>query len=131
MSDSASSMGVDFSDSSGRMSDMSIHEQSDTGSVPEWNFTDRLRKARESAGLDQQALAELLAKKRSTISNWERGTNRPDELALRAIAYFTDVRYAWLAHGLTRDDGGGSEQAGPGTGCYQDNVIKFPSTIAA
>jgi transcriptional regulator with XRE-family HTH domain len=70
--------------------------RTDEGHVPAWSFRDRLRKARESAGLEQSDLAALLGKKRSTVSNWERGANRPDELALRAIAYHTGVRYAWL-----------------------------------
>jgi transcriptional regulator with XRE-family HTH domain len=100
------------------MSDMSnMHEPTaGVGRVPEWSFVDRLRKARESAGLDQARLAGLLAKRRSTISNWERGTNRPDDLALRAIAYVTDVDYRWLVHGIephTPPDQGVSP-----TGCY-------------
>jgi len=78
------------------MSDMSMYMRTDEGHVPTWSFCDRLRKARESAGLEQAALAALLGKKRSTVSNWERGANRPDELALRAIAYHTGVRYDWL-----------------------------------
>jgi transcriptional regulator with XRE-family HTH domain len=84
----------------GIMSDMSMYVRTDEGQIPEWSFCDRLRKARERAGLEQAALAALLGKKRSTVSNWERGTNRPDELALRAIAYHTNVRYDWLVTGM-------------------------------
>lgn len=109
------------------MSDMSMFEHSDGGAVPEWTFTDRLRKARESAGLDQAALAALLAKKRSTVSNWERGTNRPDDLALRAIAHYTDVSYLWLKRGVV-PNGGGSDLGGTPTTWNGDaKIIAFPT----
>jgi transcriptional regulator with XRE-family HTH domain len=92
----------------GMMSDMSMFTRTDGGQIPQWSFSDRLRKAREHAGMEQADLAALLGKKRSTISNWERGANRPDELALRAIAYHTGVPFTWLVTGDDPDPGAAS-----------------------
>lgn len=100
MSDTMSSSRLRILSDSARMSDMDILQPAGVGVVPQWTFADRLRKAREAAGLDQAELAALLAKKRSTISNWERGANRPDELALRAVAHCTGVPLAWLQWGV-------------------------------
>lgn len=77
--------------------------------IPTWTLADRLRKSREAVGFDQVDIANRLAKKRSTISNWERGKNRPDELALRAWAHETRVPLEWLKHGTDPGDGTGDE----------------------
>lgn len=105
MSDTVSSPLLQFPECRSMMSDMSMHIRSDDGDIPRWTLPDRLRKARESARLEQADLAQLLGKKRSTVSNWERGANRPDELALRAIAFHTHVPYGWLVGGDGPSDG--------------------------
>ena len=80
-----------------------MFQHTDEGRIPTWSFADRLRKAREFAGLDQGDLAPLILKKRSTLSGWERGNHRPDELTIRAIAFHTGVSFDWLWSGT---DGG-------------------------
>lgn len=82
------------------MSDMSNTATTDV--VPEWTLPDRLRKARETAGLRQEDMAHRLAKSRAAISGWERGDHRPDELALRAWAHETGVSFVWLKLGMTQ-----------------------------
>lgn len=84
------------------MSDMTNAPESAT--IPTWTLSDRLRKSREAAGFDQIHIAERLAKKRTTVSNWERGRNRPDELALRAWAHETRVPLEWLKWGSNPED---------------------------
>ena len=42
-----------------------------------WDMADRMRKAREVAGLDQRALAALLSIARASVSNYERRHTQP------------------------------------------------------
>jgi transcriptional regulator with XRE-family HTH domain len=107
------------------MSDMDMFTSADGGQIPQWSFCDRLRKAREWAGLEQIDLAARLGKKRSTISNWERGANRPDQLALRGIAYYTGVPLTWL---LTGNDPDPDE---PSTSWLRDEQLELPLLVAA
>lgn len=69
-----------------------------TGRIPTWTVSDRLRKARESAGLTHDELAELVGVSRSTIYNyespdWDRD-RRPQTIWLWAFA--CDVDAAWI-----------------------------------
>lgn len=45
--------------------------------IPEWTVGDRLRKARDLAGLSQGEMADKLGVKRTSLSAWERGENQP------------------------------------------------------
>lgn len=67
--------------------------------VPEWTVADRLRKARESAGLDQATLAELAGLSRATVSNAERGVGIPQRATMMMWALATGVDLDWLAEG--------------------------------
>lgn len=77
--------------------------------IPEWTRADRLRKAREHAGLTQAEMSEALlqhgiAASRSTVSAWERGENKPvqgghDIASLcEAWAEITGVSREWLLY---------------------------------
>jgi len=66
------------------------------GARPDWPLTDRLRRAREFAGLDQAKLAVDLGVSKNTISNYERGFTRPRRSQLLAWAMATGVALAWL-----------------------------------
>ena len=59
--------------------------------LPAWSIADRLRKAREAAGLEQRDLAERAGISRATISNAERGVGNPNLATLRAWAEATRV----------------------------------------
>lgn len=78
-------------------------ELSVPGIVPQWTMADRLRKARETAGLEQDALAKELGVSRNTVSSYERGKVAPRRPVLIAWALRTGVPLAWLMHGV---DGG-------------------------
>lgn len=65
-------------------------------SVPSWSVGDRLRKAREAAGLEQRELAERAGISRATISNAERGIGNPNLATLQAWADATGVPVSWL-----------------------------------
>jgi transcriptional regulator with XRE-family HTH domain len=70
--------------------------------VPEWTLGDRLRKAREHAGLSQEQMARLLHVSPATISNWETGARhaRGGEINMaRRWAKETRVPETWLLVG--------------------------------
>lgn len=43
-----------------------------------YEIGNRIRKYRESRGLNQKELAQLISVSNSRVSNWEQGINRPD-----------------------------------------------------
>jgi transcriptional regulator with XRE-family HTH domain len=67
-----------------------------TGRIPDWTVADRLRKARESAGYEQAALARELGVAKNTISNYERGAVTPRRSVVMAWAMATGVDLDWL-----------------------------------
>ena len=58
-----------------------------------------IRKLRSAAGLTQDQLAERLFVTRQTVSNWERGTSRPDLDQLEAIAGALGAEVTVLLYG--------------------------------
>ena len=85
--------------------------------IPEWTVADRIRKARELAGLEQKDLAERLYVARQTVSTWENNpTTVPHRLKLERIAEVTQVPVSWLLTGTTgtgtddRDYRGGNSE---------------------
>lgn len=74
--------------------------------IPTWSIADRIRKAREHAGLDQTELADRTNIARSTISNYERGTTRPSKVYVKTIALATGVDPEWIWSGNGPSDVG-------------------------
>ena len=70
-----------------------------TDTIPDWTLSDRIRKAREYAGLEQEDLAALMYMGRSTVSNWENGVNAPHRLKLEKLAEVCGVSFEWLLTG--------------------------------
>lgn len=67
--------------------------------VPAWSFADRLRKARDYAGLNQAELARALGIHKGLIGKYESGHGRPRDFAdfsLR-VEEVTGVSAVWLA----------------------------------
>lgn len=73
-----------------------------TPTLPVWTLGDRIRKAREHAGLKQSDLAPHVYKSRTTIAGWENGQHAPSPLELRAIATATGVPVDWLETGTSQ-----------------------------
>ena len=67
--------------------------------VPAFTVGDRLRKARESAGYEQGAFAELIGVSKRTVSNYECENTHPKVIVLRAWAMATGVPVEWLQTG--------------------------------
>lgn len=66
------------------------------GNRPNWNLADRLRKAREIADLDQDALSAASGLSRATISAAENGHRVPSRASLAMWALATGVSRSWL-----------------------------------
>lgn len=100
---------------------MSTH--ADSGLVPVFTVADRLRKAREQAGLEQNELAERIGLGRTTISNYERGTTPPKRPLLLSWAMATGVSLDWLRGfdepGATGGAGITPDSVGPTRGEYR------------
>lgn len=82
------------------------------GEIPQFTLSDRIRKARESAGLDQGGFAEEIGISRSSVSNYETGTSRPMRVVLKAIALRTGVPLTWLETGETSNPRPGDPDGG-------------------
>lgn len=71
-----------------------------TPQVPEWTIGDRLRKARESCGLDTAELAGAMQTSRATVYNYESGaTTRLKPYIVKSWALATGVPLDWLQTG--------------------------------
>jgi transcriptional regulator with XRE-family HTH domain len=66
-------------------------------------LSDRLRKSREQAGLEQTQLAEITRFSRATISAAENGHRRPSRATIAIWAMATGVSRDWLTNGTEPD----------------------------
>lgn len=86
-------------------------EQATAFDIPRWTLGDRLRKAREHAGLSTAALGTDLGLHRNSIGAYERDQTEPKRAVLMAWALRCGVPFEWLVSGEAppSDDGGGTE----------------------
>lgn len=70
--------------------------------LPTWTIGDRMRKAREEAGISAKQMATRLDMHRNTISGYEHDRIEPKRPVLLVWARLTDVPVEWLTTG--RDD---------------------------
>lgn len=66
------------------------------GVVPQWTVADRLRKAREHAGMTQAQLAETIGVAQRSVSAYENGQTTPRRPVALAWALATHVPFAWI-----------------------------------
>lgn len=94
------------------MPDIATHPE-----LPTWTLGDRLRKAREFAGLDQGELAERIGISRGTVGNYElgHGVRRPKPVVINAWAAVTGVPLSWLTDM--------EEEAGRDSRRYSDTLV--------
>ncbi|WMM74274.1 helix-turn-helix transcriptional regulator [Rhodococcus pyridinivorans] len=77
--------------------------------IPEWTLSDRLRKAREVAGLTQSEIADRLELTRRTVGSYESGERAPKRTTIAAWAMATAVPVTWLETGTAPSpDGDGA-----------------------
>lgn len=115
--------------------------------VPNWTLGDRLRKAREHAGLEQGELASRVGISRNTVSNYElgRGQRPPKVVILRAWATECGVPYEWIVDGFRRPTPGVSSpyshewMSSPRPGYspvaagspLRDHIVRFENNLVA
>lgn len=64
--------------------------------IPIWTLQDRIRKARDHAGLNQSALAEAIGVSTNSVNRWEKGERNPTQESLESIAQATGVPMEWF-----------------------------------
>lgn len=69
------------------------------GEIPEWTVPNRLRKARDLTGLDQEDFAKEIGVSRGTVSNYERGVEHYKRPVMLAWAMRSGVSVEWLSAG--------------------------------
>lgn len=74
-------------------------DASAAGFIPEFTMGDRLRKARQHTGLEQEEFANDLGISRGTIRNYELDRVAPRKIVLKAWALRTGVPLEWLQTG--------------------------------
>ena len=67
--------------------------------IPVWSIADRLRKARETTGMDQIEFSTHSGISRTSITNYEQAKREPKGLYLRAWAEATGVDIHWIEYG--------------------------------
>lgn len=102
----------------------------EAGAVPQWSLQDRLRKAREYAGLQQSELAADLDISRNTVSNYEAGRVEPRRIVMRVWAMRCGVDFQWMETGLPRLDSN-QEPAGIEHDAAACVIIPFPCVAHA
>lgn len=84
------------------------HQMTLPGLTPQWTLGDRLRKAREVAGLSQGEMAEAIGIARNSVGRYESGAYDPSRPVLIAWAFRTGVALDWITgsgdEGLPRVD---------------------------
>jgi transcriptional regulator with XRE-family HTH domain len=63
------------------------------------NIGEKLKRARTDANMTQEALAEMLAVSRQTISNWENGRSYPDIASIIVLSDIYDITLDSLLKG--------------------------------
>jgi transcriptional regulator with XRE-family HTH domain len=70
-----------------------------------WTLAERLKKARQLAGMEQAQLAEAVGVSRVSISNYELGKTEPTVTTFVLWAEATGATLEWLAEGVVRPEG--------------------------
>ena len=96
------------------------------GVVPTITLPQRLRIAREHAGLEQLALAEVSGVSRATISAAENGRTTPSRATISLIAFACGVSREWLATGQVNEN---PDPNGPGQPLLRLDSNQQPSGI--
>ena len=110
---------------------MSTQSTETNGSIPEFTIGDRLRKARERTGLEQEPFADEIGVSRGTIRNYETGATRHlKPIVLRAWALRTGVPLSWIETGVAPTTNGPRPTlTGGGGGIGTDSVFgRIPPT---
>lgn len=95
---------------------MTIHATS--GRIPQFTLGDRLRKAREQAGVGVDEFASEIGVSRNTVTNYEKDHVKPRKIVMKAWALRTGVPIFWLETGIAPTP----SPSGDEIGASPDNV---------
>jgi transcriptional regulator with XRE-family HTH domain len=88
------------------------------GEIPEWTLGDRLRKAREHAGLKQSELAEMIGIARSSVVSYESDRTVPSRPVVLSWSMATGVPTEWVLGWLPAVTGRGVTSTSRSTAPY-------------
>ena len=71
----------------------------ESGAIPEFDLTDRMRKSLRHAGMNSGEMADYLGVARESVGRWLNGSRNPSVQTLRLWAQRTGVDYEWLSSG--------------------------------
>lgn len=98
--------------------------------IPEFTFGDRLRKAREHAGVTTEEMAAAVDVSTRTVGNYENDRTPVRGPVVKVWAMRTGVPVEWLLTGRSDEtpDDGGSDLGVSTTACNGDAIIlTFPT----
>ncbi len=72
--------------------------------IPEWDLSDRMRKALRTSGIGVQEMADYLGVARNTVSTWINGKIVPSVQTQRLWALRCGVPYEWVHAGAMNGD---------------------------
>ena len=81
------------------------------GSVPEWDLTDRMRKALRDARMTTTEIAAGLGVSRATVNRWVSGRSNPSHATIQAWAVITGAPAQWLLTGTSPHPSSGTTTA--------------------
>lgn len=67
------------------------------GGIPQWTLGDRLRKARETAGVTVEEMAADIGRSDRTVRNYESDATTAPLLVIRQYGFRCQVSFEWLA----------------------------------
>ena len=94
-----------------KVTHVSMMTMPEPGRIPTFDLADRLRKARETAGVSQDDMASEIGVSRRSIVRYEGGAGVPRS-ALLLWSIRTGVPLAWLQNGETPPTGDGDGASG-------------------
>src|SRR5690606_27177162 len=84
----------------GKLDRMTVESEGAAGIIPVFTLGDRLRKARQVTGLEQEDFAAEIGVSRGTVRNYETGaTTRVKPIVLKAWALRSGVPLHWIQTG--------------------------------
>ncbi|MBT1542029.1 helix-turn-helix transcriptional regulator [Curtobacterium flaccumfaciens pv. flaccumfaciens] len=93
---------------------MTMDAMATPGRIPTWTQADRLRKARETVGMEQQQLADATGLSRTTVGKYERGEVKPRRSGLILWAMATGVPLSWIETGVETQNAPGPDDGTEG-----------------
>lgn len=104
---------------------MSMERAPQGAHIPEWTTGERLRKAREDAGLSQQQLADEISVSRRQIIYYENNAKTPTRGEFLLWQMITSVPAEWLKTGMRPENNGGPDGTTPGEKLQIHNVHRL------